>query len=72
MAQWVKNLTTAAWVAEEVWVCSELKDIGSGVAVPAAQIQFLAWELPYTAGAANKKINIYRFFIHWHLFPVCS
>ena len=53
-AQWVKNLTAVAWVTAEAWVqspvlCSGLKD-----SALLAQIQSLAWELPYALGTAIK------------------
>ena len=53
-----QNMTAVAWVSAELWVQSlawhsGLK--GSGVAAAVAQIQFLAWELPYAKGAAIKK-----------------
>ena len=64
MAQWVKNLTSVAQTAVEAkveagaWV-SGLKDL----ALPAvAQIQYLAWELPYVSGASIKKKNEAHFY----------
>ena len=54
-AQWVKNLTAAAWVTVEVWVrfphpVQWVKGSGTG-----AWMQSLAWELPYAEGVAIKK-----------------
>ena len=57
MAQWVKNLTAAAWVT-----CRGAALIshpaqwgkGSGVATAAAHLQSLTWELPYAMGVAMK------------------
>ena len=54
----VKNLTAAALVAVEAWLDPWLCPIqwvkGSGVAPAAAQIQSLAWELPYALSAVIK------------------
>ena len=57
MVQWVKNLTAVAWVAVEVQVRSHPCAVGygSGVAAAVAQIQSLAWELPYAMGVAKKR-----------------
>ena len=56
MAQWVKNPTAMARVAAEV---SGLIPRAVGIALAqvttAAQIQSLAWELPYDVGAAIKR-----------------
>ena len=58
VVQWVKNLTAMVQAAAKVqgqslalaqWVK------GSGIAAAAAQIQPLAWELPYASGGATKK-----------------
>ena len=58
-AQWIKNLTVAGLVIEEVWVQqpplphpqhSGLKD-----PIAVAQIQSLPWELPYAMGVAKKQ-----------------
>ena len=62
MVQWVKNLTAVTLVAAEAQVqslagCSGLKDPIAAAATQVtyvAQIQFLAQELPYAAGAAIK------------------
>ena len=63
MAQWVKNLTAAAWVAVEVQVRpqawqSGLKDLALPEALAwvaaVAWMQSLAQELPYAVGVAIK------------------
>ena len=63
MVQWVKNMTAVAQVAVEVWVCSLTPAQwvkGSGIAAVmaqlavVAQIQFLAQEFSYAAGATIK------------------
>lgn len=61
VAQWVKNPTTVAWVAAEVWVRSLALQSGleNGAAAvlwvaAVAQVQSLAWEL-HTVGAAIKR-----------------
>ena len=54
--QRVENPTAVALVTVEVQSlarCCGLK--GSGVAIAAARMQFLAWELPYAVGVAKKK-----------------
>ena len=45
------------WVAVEVWVPSPGDAVGEGsvVAVTMAQIQSLAWEIPYALGATLKR-----------------
>ena len=48
MAQWVENPTLMAWVAAQVWVQSP-------VWCYVAQIQSLAWELPYAMGVVIRK-----------------
>ena len=59
MAQWVKNMTVAAWVAAEIGPAQWVK--GSGVAVAVVQVvagawnQSLAWELLYVVGMAEKQ-----------------
>ena len=67
MAQWVKNLTRLIPVVVEARVLSLAQPtqpsllglaqwvIGSGAATAVAQIQSLAWELPYSMSAAIKK-----------------
>ena len=54
MLQWVKNLPAAAWVTVEAWVPSPAWSSGLKFSA-VAQIQSLAWELPYAAGVAVKK-----------------
>ena len=60
MVQWVKNLTATAQVVAEAWLPSP-SHLGfdpwpskwvKGSSVAAAQIQSLAWELPYSLGVA--------------------
>ena len=58
MAQWVKNLITAAWVAVEEWVpslASGLKDL----ALPQLWLRFSPWpkNFQYAWGVAIKKIK---------------
>ena len=55
MAQWVKNPTAAAWVAEEMqlrfqWVKGSWVAAAASEVATVVQIQFLAWELPYAMG----------------------
>ena len=62
MAQWVKNLTAAIWVAAEAQVqslapCSGLKDLTLLQLQDATQIQFPAQEFPYAAGADTSNNN---------------
>ena len=54
LAQWVKNpeLPQAVW---QMW-------LGSGVALAAAPIQPLAWEIPYATGAALERKKNQRLF----------
>ena len=54
---WVENPIAVAQVAAEAWVQSWPGTVGKriSVATAVAQIQSLAWELPYTAGAALQK-----------------
>ena len=72
MAQWVKNPTVVAWVftvmglilGQAHWIK------GSSVATAAAQIQFLAWVLPYATGAAinvNTHMNTH-IYTHTHTY----
>ena len=58
MVQWVKNPTAVALVTAEVWVPAPRPAQwvkGSGVAAAVAQIQSLAWGLPYAKSVAVKK-----------------
>ena len=50
MAQQVKNLTAAAQVPCLIVIAATVAQVAA-----AAQMQFLAWELSYAAGAAIKK-----------------
>ena len=63
MAQWVKNPNAKAWVAAEAQVRPSTRCSGySSIATAVAQIQSLARELSYAAGAAikikKKKIHL--------------
>ena len=69
MVQWVKNLTAAAQVAEEVYVrsldwCGGLKGFGVATAIvqitTTAQIQSLAWEIPYAVERKREKDSYSR------------
>ena len=67
MAQWVKNMTAATQVSSEVWVRSPLwhstlknplfLQLQLTQVEAMARIQSLAWELPYAAAIAIKKIK---------------
>ena len=54
MAQWVKNLTPAAPVTVEAWVCSLALFSGLSIAT-GAWMQSLTTERPYAVGSAIKK-----------------
>lgn len=62
VTQWVKNLTTVAWVPEEAWARSWRSGLKHPVllqlpcrSAAVAQIQCLACELPFAMGMAIKK-----------------
>ena len=57
VVQWLKNLTVVPWLASE----SQVRSVGwhsvlkmQHRSAGAAQIQSLAWKLPYAMGTANK------------------
>ena len=57
MAQQAKNLTAAAWVAVEARVGSlaeQIQQLGHMWVATAAQLRFLALELPHTMGAEEE------------------
>ena len=57
VVQWVKNLTAEAQVGSPAW-CSGLKDLALlqlQQVSASAQIQSLAWELPYAKGGGHGK-----------------
>ena len=55
MAQWVKNLTSGALQWDPWWPGQWVKGSGVAAVAAAAQIQSLAWELPYAVSMAIKK-----------------
>ena len=55
MAQWVKNSTRVAWVTAEVWISSWLGAVVKSSSIAVAQMQSLAWELPYATDVAIRK-----------------
>ena len=55
MEQWVKNPTIVVqFIWEGVGLIPHLTQDIKGLAAAAAQIQFLAWELPYIVDTATK------------------